>query len=123
MSEPPFSDAAGKFVRTYSMHGRYTANALACLFQWHARTSKLIYTETAGNHVKMCRLQCQRMSALCRQRALEWRRQCYRERRADETTAEKERRLQSERERQRRRLLGESAEPIKEVVRGFEKTI
>ena len=51
------------------------------------------------------------MSALRRQRALEHRRQCYRVRRADETTAEKERRLQSEREQRRQRLLGESAEP------------
>ena len=61
----------------------------------------------AGNHMKIYSLQCQRMSALHRQRALERRRQRYRERRANETTAEKERRLQSERERQRQRLLGE----------------
>ena len=43
------------------------------------------------------------------QHALERRRQHYRERRADKTTAE-ERRLQSEREPRRRRLLGESTE-------------
>ena len=60
------------------------------------------------------------MSALHRQRALEHRRQCYRVRRADETTTEKERRQQGEREQRRQRLLGESAEPKKPVVRGFE---
>ena len=50
------------------------------------------------------------MSDLCRQRTLERRRPRYRERSADETPVEKDRRLQNERARRRRRLLGESAE-------------
>ena len=36
LSKPQFSDAAGKFcayVRTYVLHGRYTANAMAYLSQ------------------------------------------------------------------------------------------
>ena len=45
-----------------------------------------------------------------RERALQRRRERYRERRGDETTPERERKLQSERERRRRRLLGESPE-------------
>ena len=45
LSEPQFSDAIGKFcayVRTYVLHGRYTAIAMAYLFQQHARDAKVI---------------------------------------------------------------------------------
>ena len=52
---------------------------------------------------------CERMSDLRRQQRLERRRQRYRERRGAETPAEKERRLQNERARRRRRLIAATA--------------